>query len=164
MNEVITEKACVHCGQVKPVGEFYRKTATPDGYQPWCKSCVAEYKIEYNKTHKKSKVCSGCNRRLPISHFDINRQKIDGHFSRCKDCKREYNRQYRARKEMEITPEITNEMVVMDVTITYSYGNCKLVKSDGSGFELFIGDEKVTIEDYRSLEYLIKKYQAQTKA
>ena len=38
--EKLTEKQCTKCGEVKPISEFYRRTASKDGYQPYCKSCL----------------------------------------------------------------------------------------------------------------------------
>ena len=32
-------KHCAHCGQEKPVTEFYRDSHTKDGLQSWCKEC-----------------------------------------------------------------------------------------------------------------------------
>ena len=32
-------KKCVHCGQEKPVTEFYKDKHTKDGLQSWCKQC-----------------------------------------------------------------------------------------------------------------------------
>lgn len=32
-------KKCVHCGQEKPVTEFYKDSHTRDGLQSWCKQC-----------------------------------------------------------------------------------------------------------------------------
>lgn len=37
-----TMKKCSHCGQLKPVSDFYRKSNTKDGLQTYCKSCQAE--------------------------------------------------------------------------------------------------------------------------
>lgn len=36
-------KKCGKCGQVLPVSEFYKKTASKDGYQYVCKKCAAAY-------------------------------------------------------------------------------------------------------------------------
>lgn len=38
VNEEKTKK-CAHCGQVKPVTEFYKDSHTRDGLQSWCKQC-----------------------------------------------------------------------------------------------------------------------------
>lgn len=32
-------KRCAHCGQDKPMTEFYRDKHTRDGLQSWCKEC-----------------------------------------------------------------------------------------------------------------------------
>ena len=40
--EEITEKRCTKCGEVKPISEFYRRAASKDGFQTYCKSCLAE--------------------------------------------------------------------------------------------------------------------------
>ena len=32
-------KTCAHCGQEKPVSEFYKDKHTKDGLQSWCKQC-----------------------------------------------------------------------------------------------------------------------------
>lgn len=32
-------KTCAHCGQEKPVTEFYKDKHTKDGLQSWCKQC-----------------------------------------------------------------------------------------------------------------------------
>lgn len=32
-------KACIKCGDVKPLGEFYRRPDSPDGYRNDCKTC-----------------------------------------------------------------------------------------------------------------------------
>ena len=35
------EKRCTKCGEVKPLDEFHRQTATRDGRRPDCKACTA---------------------------------------------------------------------------------------------------------------------------
>jgi hypothetical protein len=37
----LTEKACTKCSEVKPVEMFGKKTDTKDGYQPYCRACIA---------------------------------------------------------------------------------------------------------------------------
>jgi hypothetical protein len=36
----ITEKRCRHCGETKPISEFYSGYTTSDGHGSWCKKCV----------------------------------------------------------------------------------------------------------------------------
>lgn len=33
-------KTCRRCDVAKPLGEFYREAATPDGYGRWCRDCA----------------------------------------------------------------------------------------------------------------------------
>lgn len=39
MEETAKTKKCAHCGQEKPVTEFYKDSHTKDGLQSWCKQC-----------------------------------------------------------------------------------------------------------------------------
>lgn len=46
-------KTCAHCGQEKPVTEFYKDSHTKDGLQSWCKKCSnARSNSSRNKTKK----------------------------------------------------------------------------------------------------------------
>lgn len=36
-------KSCTKCGEVKPLDDYYRQRKMPDGRQPRCKTCAAEY-------------------------------------------------------------------------------------------------------------------------
>jgi hypothetical protein len=42
------KKVCIKCGEEKPVGEFYVKKDSKDGYRPDCIDCVKEQKKKYN--------------------------------------------------------------------------------------------------------------------
>lgn len=42
-------KVCTKCGTEKPHSEFGRKSDQRDGLNTWCKMCVNEYTIVYNK-------------------------------------------------------------------------------------------------------------------
>ena len=57
-------KVCNQCGKNKPLTEFYKKSASKDGLQPKCKSCVKiinknfrevkpEYQIEWQRRNPK---------------------------------------------------------------------------------------------------------------
>lgn len=41
-----TTKRCPRCGQVKPVGEFHKKSKSKDGLQTYCKICQSEISHE----------------------------------------------------------------------------------------------------------------------
>jgi hypothetical protein len=45
-------KACTKCGEIKPVGEFHRRTRSRDGLTPQCKACA----------HQRSLADYGANR------------------------------------------------------------------------------------------------------
>lgn len=40
-------KRCTKCGETKPLSEFSKKTASPDGLRWWCKTCTAIYQRQY---------------------------------------------------------------------------------------------------------------------
>jgi len=43
----VDSKECTACGQVKPVGEFYKQRGTADGLRNWCKECMRGYQRAY---------------------------------------------------------------------------------------------------------------------
>lgn len=45
-------KRCSCCKVTKPIEEFYRKRAKPDGHQCWCKVCAAEKDRRYGASHR----------------------------------------------------------------------------------------------------------------
>lgn len=42
-------KLCKQCGEEKPVTEFHRNTAAPDGLQNYCKACKAKNRVKYRE-------------------------------------------------------------------------------------------------------------------
>jgi hypothetical protein len=44
---VASVKACFRCGEVKSLGEFTRRSVSPDGLHPTCKSCIKKSKREW---------------------------------------------------------------------------------------------------------------------
>lgn len=40
----VVEKKCGRCHQMVPIGRFYRKKSSPDGFQAVCVDCEREYK------------------------------------------------------------------------------------------------------------------------
>jgi hypothetical protein len=57
-------KKCGKCGQVLPVSEFYKCSASGDGYQWFCKKCQTSYKL---KTAQRVKVKDEAKRPLIAS-------------------------------------------------------------------------------------------------
>lgn len=45
-NDFMTKK-CTTCREEKPTGEFYKRTASPDGLEYKCKSCTSIYYSKY---------------------------------------------------------------------------------------------------------------------
>ena len=49
-------KKCTKCGQFKGYSEFGKKANSADGYQIYCKSCMAEYnRLKYKERIHKAK-------------------------------------------------------------------------------------------------------------
>ena len=38
-------KLCTKCGKTKPLSEYYKRVASADGLQKWCKVCTKEAKV-----------------------------------------------------------------------------------------------------------------------
>lgn len=50
MANQIQTKICNHCDKSKPLTDFYKMSASKDGLQPKCKSCVKEINTNFRKT------------------------------------------------------------------------------------------------------------------
>lgn len=46
-------KICAKCATAKPITEFHRQAAKPDGLHPWCKDCARDHRL---LTHNAEKV------------------------------------------------------------------------------------------------------------
>lgn len=51
-NQPTATKRCQKCGEVKPVTEFHKRSASPDGHQAWCKRCTAIATAERKASQK----------------------------------------------------------------------------------------------------------------
>jgi hypothetical protein len=45
-------KLCCKCNQEKPIGDFYKKSASKDGLQSCCKICTKIHNLEFHKKNK----------------------------------------------------------------------------------------------------------------
>lgn len=45
-------KICARCGREKPCGDFYKQTASRDGYDSYCKECRSNIARQYYQDHK----------------------------------------------------------------------------------------------------------------
>jgi hypothetical protein len=97
-------KTCPDCGARKPLTEFNRNAARPDGLQFYCKACFSRRGAETyrrqqmrlgksvrdrRETPAGSKWCPGCDQLQPLSNWHRNRTQRSGLVSRCKDCRRQ---------------------------------------------------------------------------
>ena len=46
-------KRCPKCGEDKPHGDFYKRTASSDGLQGWCKGCLGNGVNSYRRTWRR---------------------------------------------------------------------------------------------------------------
>lgn len=51
MDDSTVGKVCCSCTQAKALTEFHRFHRAPDGRQPKCRECCAEYQRRYNAVH-----------------------------------------------------------------------------------------------------------------
>lgn len=100
-------KRCPDCGVEKPVTEFSRNAARPDGLQFYCKSCLS---IRSARTYRERqrrkgrqvrervdvpagfKHCPGCKTVQPRSEWHRRTSSPDGLVVYCKTCSKERNR------------------------------------------------------------------------
>jgi hypothetical protein len=48
----VEEKRCVTCKELRPLCDFNRRAASPDGLQPRCRECSREWYVENRVQHK----------------------------------------------------------------------------------------------------------------
>lgn len=119
-------KVCPDCGVERPITEFGRNAARPDGLQFYCKQC---YSVRSARTYRERqerkgrtvrvrasvpaghKQCPGCDRVLAHSHWHRNKRSRDGLASYCKDCRKDQSRADYLRRTFGLTPEQVDAMV-----------------------------------------------------
>ncbi|WP_245679152.1 endonuclease VII domain-containing protein [Actinomadura hibisca] len=97
-------KKCRDCGQVKPVGEFWKRKASPDGLALYCKECfglrnAAKYRRKQAADGKEArpyrrhsavpagmKYCPQCEEVKSLDAFGRNRANASGLADYCKPC------------------------------------------------------------------------------
>ncbi|MEU6036691.1 endonuclease VII domain-containing protein [Actinomadura sp. NPDC047616] len=97
-------KKCRDCGQVKPVSQFYRRKASPDGLALYCKECfglrnAASYRKRQAALGKEArpyrrhsavpegmKYCPRCEQIKSVEEFGRNRSTKSGLTAYCKRC------------------------------------------------------------------------------
>lgn len=81
-------KRCSHCGEVKPVSEFYRNSSSKDGYRFDCKACSDARYAEYGRKHR-AEITRKKRERLAANPEARERQR---------EYERAYHRRRRAQK------------------------------------------------------------------
>ena len=90
---MITEKACVKCGEIKPLNEFNKGKNSKDGLRGECKSCRSEINKKYNypiSTSVFSQVCTKCGVEQPLENFSRGKRNPLGVRKTCKSCASAY--------------------------------------------------------------------------
>jgi hypothetical protein len=86
-------KQCTCCGEVKALTEFYKKKASKDGLQSYCKSCVkAQVKAYYEANRKEKKVYGKAYRE---ANKDKVKTKKKAYHEANRGAKAIYNRKHR---------------------------------------------------------------------
>lgn len=114
------EKKCKLCGQILSLSNFYKRHASKDGHNHYCKICISKKEKERNKRLKErgfpeelipeEKLCNKCNRVLPRSMFSKNSISSDGLNNRCKDCYKKYYKEYYHHPEVKEKKKLYNHL------------------------------------------------------
>jgi hypothetical protein len=93
-------KSCRVCQKELSIIEFYKRSASKDGYDNRCKKCTLNYDIQRSLNHagpaqSGSKICSRCKSTKDVSEFTKRLRSKDGLRDRCRQCDRSEERQYR---------------------------------------------------------------------
>lgn len=88
-------KPCTGCGEVKPLDDYYRDRNRPDGRNPRCKTCAAEYQRRYYEENRDKKLES--DRRHREGNRDKERERHRRYYEENRDKKLESDRHYRER-------------------------------------------------------------------
>lgn len=93
-------KFCCRCKMHKPIEQFYREVARPDGHKAACAECIKKDKLvtseeRYDKKRlflmASTKVCRLCKEEKPKEAFRIawgNKDKLDNSCAECSDANR----------------------------------------------------------------------------
>ncbi len=105
------EKKCKICGKILPLSMFWKRCASKDGHNHYCKACAGK-KIKERKKRLKErgfpeelipdeKQCGKCGRILSKTFFRKNSTSSDGLDARCKECRNKYYKEYSSRPEVK---------------------------------------------------------------
>lgn len=89
---VLTEKQCPKCAEVKPALAFYVSKTRADGLSSYCRTCqLRDSKTRYSphprwQAPEGQKWCPGCKDTKLLEAFGANRSTHDGKQQYCKPC------------------------------------------------------------------------------
>lgn len=93
--EILNEKRCSTCGEVKSRGEFGVQSTTKRGVSSKCKVCQYAYHLAYKEAHPRnyppsvdSKKCRRCGIEKPAAEFARDKTRKDGLAYECRTCHR----------------------------------------------------------------------------
>lgn len=91
--QAVAVKECRGCSERKPLTEFHRHKASPDGLRPRCKACRrAEGIMARGKAAQRAHIavsekrCTACGAVKPIGEFAPRGSSPDGHRGACRAC------------------------------------------------------------------------------
>ena len=68
-------KKCSKCDKKKPLSEFYRRSASKDGFQSCCKMCEEKFAQQYRQTNKHKQVRAKHDRKLRVENPELYKKK-----------------------------------------------------------------------------------------
>jgi 5-methylcytosine-specific restriction endonuclease McrA len=90
-DDIVTEKTCNRCGELKPLTGFYRQHTAKDGHAATCKPCKKLPSSARRYGAKKydeqgNKWCPSCRSYKPLTGFGLLKSRVDGHKPKCRAC------------------------------------------------------------------------------
>ena len=117
--DVIESKRCSRCKATKPVGEFGRRAAAPDGLHPYCKACVREYcKARYVKHAEQ---IQAANREYRVRNADVVKQRDRVNYAANRDRYRAANARYYAQHSEARAAAARERRLTRDIDVERAY-------------------------------------------
>ena len=112
-------KPCSRCGGVKPLEDYHRRAASPDGRQSICKDCLrAAAKAPISRTEKR---CSRCGEVKPLADFHRRESSPDGRQYICIACMSKVSADVARVYEQEARHGETAKQIAEEIIRKYGY-------------------------------------------
>jgi hypothetical protein len=126
MSQPAASKQCPDCGALRPLEEFGRNKARPDGRAYYCKPCFRRRAGEHYRKAREAagavvrpreahpdgmKRCAQCREVKVLADFDKARSQSGGHNCYCKPCRRDRDRAARFLRVYGLTLEARDELI-----------------------------------------------------